>query len=300
MTGDRGTTIVVGLDGSDESRSALDWAIRAAGPDGTIHAVHAISPVTELAVAAAQVDSAPMVTHREHDLETWAAPATASAVRVHRSVIEDQAADALLHRADDIDADLVVVGVHARARLSPRTLGRVTTELIHRTTHPLVVVRPGPDRPLDDGSVVVAGVGRGPATRGALAWAARFAERHGTALSLIHAIGNRPVFGNDGLLDVVAFYVDRSLLHQWALDDLAAAADELQRATEAEIPISWSSPDGRTGPALVDAGADAALLVVGRHDGTGADGRPMTAALHHVLTHASCPVVVVPVVETDG
>ena len=99
--------------------------------------------------------------------------------------------------------------------------------------------------------------------------------------------------------DTVAVNI-RSLLHEWAIDDLAQVADELQAATEHEVPISWSSPDGRTGPALVDAGADAALLVVGRHDGDGHERRPMTSALHHVLTHAPCPVVVVPVVETDG
>ncbi len=300
MEEDAGTRVVVGLDGSDESRSALDWAIRAAGRRGSIHAVHAVAPVTELAVAAAQVDSTPMVEHRVADLGAWTAPADEQELDVYRSVLEDDPAAALLRVAVEVDADLIVVGVHARSRFEPRTLGRVTTKLVHRTDRPLVVVRPGPDQPLEEGSVVVAGVGHGPATRAALAWAARFADVHGTALSLVQAIGNRPVFGEDGLLDVVAFYVDRSLLHEWALDDLAQIADELQQATEHQVPISLSSPDGRTGPALVDAGADAALLVVGRHDGGAHDGRPMTAALHHVLTHAPCPVVVVPVVETDG
>ncbi|MGI9646075.1 MAG: universal stress protein, partial [Ilumatobacteraceae bacterium] len=300
VTTDRGTRVIVGLDGSDESRSALDWAIRAAGRNGSVHAIHAVTPLTELAVAAAQIDSAPMVEHRHADLTAWITPADDRQLDVRRSVIEDDPAAALLRVADDVDADLIVVGVHARSRLEPRTLGRVTTQLVHRTHRPLVVVRPGPDLPLDEGSVVVAGVGNGPATRAALAWAAGFADSHGTALSLIHAIGTRPVFGEDGLLDVVAFYVDRSLLHEWALDDLEQIADELQKATEHEVPISWSSPDGRTGPALVDAGADAGLLVVGRHDGPAGAGRPMTAALHHVLTHAPCPVVVVPVVETDG
>lgn len=290
---------MLGLDGSDESRSALDWAVRAAGDDGTIHAVHAISPTLELAVAAAQVDSAPMVGRRALDLERWVGPAASSGARVERAVVEDDPADALLRAAAEVDADLIAVGVHARSRLTPRTLGHVTATLIRRTDRPLVVVRPGPDRPLDDGSVVVAGVGSGPATRAALAWAAHFASHHGAALSLIHAVSARPVFGEDGLLDVIAFYVDRGLLHEWALDDLSDVADELQRATEHEVPISWSAPDGGAGPVLVDAGADAALLVVGRHDH--ADGAPaITSALHHVVTHAPCPVVVVPVVEPLG
>lgn len=296
---DRSPRIVLGLDGSDESRSALDWAVRATGENGVVHAVHAISPAVELAVAAAQVDSAPMAGHRAEDLERWVAPAAVGRVEVLCEVVEDDPADALLRTSEEVGADLIAVGVHARARFTPRTLGHVTATLIRRTDRPLVVVRPGPDRPLDEGSVVVAGVGRGPATRAALEWAAGFASHHGAALSLIHAVGARPVFGEDGLLEVIAFYVDRGLLHEWALDDLSAVADELQRATESEVPISWSAPDGRAGPVLVDAGADAALLVVGRHDH--ADGTAaITSALHHVVTHAPCPVVVVPVVEPLG
>lgn len=276
-------TIVVGIDGSDESMAALDWAMRAVAPDGVVEAVSAVGRHGE------RSRSAP-------DLAQWV-PDDGDGVSIRRRVVEGRTADALMARAREIDADVLVVGAHARARLAPRTLGRVTTRLVHHTDRPLVVV--GTESTITSGepSTVVAGVGSGAATTAALAWAADFAQRHDTALSLIHAVGSKPVFGKDGILDVMAFYVDRSLLHDWALDDLAELADELQRATEEEVPISWSAPVGAAGPALVEAGADAALLVVGRHHDGAFDERVMAPALHHVLTHAPCPVVVVPVAD---
>ncbi len=285
--------VVVGLDGSDGSQAALAWARFAAGTGGTVHAVHADPRAADRAGAAAQVGSARLIEQRARDLEAWATHADGPAVDVDRRLEEGDPADALLRVADDVGADLVAVGVHARTRIAPRTLGRVTAKLVQRTDRPLAVVRPGPPSPPAEGSVVVAGVGRGPATAAALSWAADFAAVHGASLSLIHAVSRHPVFAEDGVLDVIAFYVDRQLLHDWALDDLAAVADQLQAATESEVPLSWSAPDGRPGPVLVNAGADAALLVVGRHD-DGALGVVPTTALHHVLTHASCPVVVVP------
>ncbi len=277
--------VVVGLDGSDESRSALDWSVRLAGTAGAIHAVHA---------ARRHRDTADV------DLEQWVAPAIEAGADIARLVVDDDPADALLGTARDVGADLVAVGVHARSRLAPRTLGRVTTKLVHHAHLPLAVVRPGLQLPTEEGSTVVAGVGRGPATRAALAWAADYAAGHGTALSLIHAVSNVPVFGEDGLLDVLAFYVDRSLLHDWAIEDLEALADDLQRATEEDIEVTWATPDGRAGPALVDAGADATLLVVGRERDGAITDHTMTPTLHHVLTHAPCPVVVVPASAEHG
>ena len=114
-------------------------------------------------------------------------------------------------------------------------------------------------------------------------------------MSLVHAIPHRPMFGNDGLLDVLAFYIDPSLLHRWAREDLAELAGELQRSTEDDMPLEWSTRTGRAGPAIVEAGADAALVVIGRHVGSGPTRHLVPPILHHVLTHAPCPVIVVPV-----
>ncbi len=286
--------IVVGVDGSPESSAALDWAARIAGDDTVIHAISAVSPGLELVLAAAQYDSAKLIERVTSDLESdWVAGCRAAGHEVVCRVVEDDPADALLRAAVDVDADLVVVGVHSKPKLAPRTICRVTTKLIHRTDRPLAIIEDGAHSAFGVGDTVVSGAGRGAATRAALQWAAGYCERYGTALSLIKAVPHRPIFGIDGFLEVAAFYVDPGVLHDWAIEDLTKFADEIQRSTETELPITWSAASGEPGPRLVEAGADAKLLVVGRHGSAGAT-HTIQPVLRHVITHAPCPVVVVP------
>lgn len=286
--------VVVGVDGSAESLSALEWAADAAGTEGVVHAVAAIPPALELAVAAAQYDSAKLVDHTRHDLESWwVADVRDRGHHVVCDVIEDDPADALLRTAHDVDADLIVVGVHAKPPLAPRTVGRVTNKLIHKTDIALVVVDDGAPPGFGDGPTVVAGAGHGEATRAAIDFAARYSERCGTALTLVRAVPHRPVFGTDGLLDVAAFYIDPNLLFTWATDDLIELADEIQGSTASELKISPTVRAGEPGPRLVEAGTGASLLVIGRHQ-TQRDHSPIQRTLHHVITHAPCPVVIVP------
>lgn len=204
---------------------------------------------------------------------------------------DEDPAQRLLRAAADMDADIVVIGVHTQSPLPPKRLGSVGKQLLSHTDRPVAVVGADHDR-TDAPSTVVAGVGYGGATRAALAWSASWAETHGTALELIRAIPNRPVFRTDGLLDVLAFYIDRDMARDWAMDDIQAVADEIQASTDEELSISWSAPRGGTGPTLVDASDGASLLVVGLHE---ADRPDIAGWLHHALTHAPCPVVVVPV-----
>lgn len=291
--------VVVGVDGSAESLAALAWATEVAGPDGVVYARAVVSPTLALAAAAGQYDPSKLLAHVEFDLtNAWAADAIEQGRTVVCDVVEDDPADALLRRADDLDADLLVVGVHAKPALAPRTVGRVTTKLIQHARVPLVVVDAA--TPIDPTAppTVVVGAGHGSATRAAIDWAAAYSERSGTALRLVRSIPHRPVFGVDGLLGVAAFYIDPHLLVEWATEDLLRFADEIQDSTVSDVTISESVEFGSPGPRLVEAGAGASLLVIGRHERS-RDGGPMPLALHHVLTHAPCPVVVVPPPHQD-
>lgn len=230
----------------------------------------------------------------------WARRAVGPDGAVHEVHADDDPAGTLLRAAADQDADIVVIGVHsqshlAQSHLAPKRLGHVGKELITRTDRPVAVVGAGPS---SGSSTVVAGVGHGDATRAALEWSAHYADTHGTAIELIRAIPNRPVFRTDGLLDVMAFYIDRDMAREWAMDDIRRLADEIQVATDEQLSITWSARRGGTGPTLVDASEGASLLVLGLHD----SDRPDVAGwLHHALTHAPCPVVVVPATaQSDG
>jgi nucleotide-binding universal stress UspA family protein len=270
-------TILVGIDGSAESFAALDWARRIVGPQGRVDAVHVAQP--------GDPDGERVASER----------GIADRGEPPLTVIEGDPVDTLLAAAAETGAGLIAIGVHGRAIAGPRLLGRMARGLVTRSDRPIAIVRDGAQAAASDGMTVVAGVGHGPATNAAVDWAVSFATAHGTALSLVHGLVHRPLFSEDGLLDVIAWYIDPYKIGEWARQDLEDLADDIQRSTEQDLEITWTAPAGRPGPSLVDASENASLLVMGRH----ADQDGIGSTLHHALIHAPCPVVIVPAVDGE-
>ncbi len=165
--------VVVGLDGSCQSRRAFDWAQSEVGPEGRIHAVHVISPLAELAVDAALGDSVMMRHRREIEMRTeWLDGIAATDGRVSPQVREGAVGDCLMAVAEDVGAEAIVVGHHPHVRFGPRFVGHVAADLLHHSTRPVIVV---PDAWAtadgDDIRPVVVGVGVASGTRSAIRWA---------------------------------------------------------------------------------------------------------------------------------
>jgi nucleotide-binding universal stress UspA family protein len=289
-------SIVVGVDGSASSERALAWAARAVGPDGTIHAVAAVSPLTELAIDAVLGDSVGYVHRLQHELETvWLAPVRGLVGTVTAVADEGWASTAIIGEARRRNADAIVIGAHIPARHLPKTIGTTTRKLLKNLPCPLLVVPDGWDTDLNDGSPVIVGVGHGEATEEAVRWAARFAEEYGLGLGLVRATGDGPVFSVDGFLDVVSFYIDPDQRQVWTQEDLSQLAIAAQEATEAELDIATTSVPGLPATRLTEASTAASLLVIGQHRTLLSGTRHATQPLRHALAHARCPVAVVPV-----
>ena len=241
------------------------------------------------------------MTHRrpsqqaQRDLDAWVATATTGRTIVRSVVRAGDCADELLRAVVDLDAQLLAVG-RSSGRLAHR-LGRTTVQLIERTRCPIAIV--SDEVPSASTNTVVAGVGHGAATSAALRWAAGYADAHQTALRLIRALPNRPVFRSDGLLDAMAWYIDRDMATDWALDDLESAAESIEQSTDNDLPITWSASPGSPARVLTEQSTTASLLVVGLHQHAhapvGDADHDVAHWLHHTITHAPCPVVVVPV-----
>jgi len=140
--------IVVGVDGSDASVAALQWAIDLAAQTGAdVDAVH----VYEIGLA--------WIDGYQPDIGRWIAEAAAAAekllkgvverasadhpdVHVIRTVIEGPAARTLIAQA--ADADLLVVGTRGHGGLPGLLLGSVSNQCTHHAPCPVVVV---PTRP---------------------------------------------------------------------------------------------------------------------------------------------------------
>jgi nucleotide-binding universal stress UspA family protein len=138
--------IVVGIDGSLQSRRALDWAIneatarRLAGQDAVIDAVTAWQYDTVVAPIGAYL---PAVPDARADAAGRIAAALAAAaphdgIAVTGLAVEGPP-DEVLTRASD-DADLLVLGSHGHRQLHHAVLGSVAENCIRNAICPVVVI----------------------------------------------------------------------------------------------------------------------------------------------------------------
>jgi len=139
--------ITVGVDGSDHSRKALDWAVREAGVRGTSLTVLAVHPVPR--------------NHWTGDPETY--PTDASETEKVRQAAEEAVQKAVgqvgepaptsvtvravtgvpAHElvAASAGADLLVVGERGGGGFAKMVLGSVTNQVVTHAESPVVVIR---------------------------------------------------------------------------------------------------------------------------------------------------------------
>ncbi len=276
--------VVVGVDDGSAAAHALEWTATVLAPSATIHAVNAVSPGVELAVAVVQYDSAGIVARRRRHLENdWTAAARATGATIVCDVIEDTPVRALMRAADRTGADMIVVGL--KGRRVPHVLTGVVRDVLAHAKHPVVVVPDGTG--MEPAGAVVVDVGHAEHVREALRWAADFAAARGLALNLVRAGPRRKLFTFDGLIERVAYSIDRDVVKEWAHQDLADLAGQIQRSSDEELSVTWSVPgDGRR-PTIIEPGADTALLVLDAHADEGAH---VTSWVHDTVKHSPCPV----------
>jgi nucleotide-binding universal stress UspA family protein len=133
--------IVVGIDGSPDSKQALRWAVdQAEATDAEVEAVCAWEvPVTILLLpTATEQDYADRA--RQVLDETFAeVVGDDPPVAVHAAAVEGRPARVLSKRA--AGADLLVVGSHGRGELPGMHLGSVASYCVHHAPCPVVVLR---------------------------------------------------------------------------------------------------------------------------------------------------------------
>lgn len=135
--------ILVGVDGSEDSRRALEWAAELAGLiDAEVVAVHALGLLEHLEPGADPVPSAP---HRDEIEaafeERWCAPlAECPGVRARRVIEDGPPAMVLLRLADQEEVDLVVVGSRGVGGFDELLLGSTSTQVTHHARVPVTVI----------------------------------------------------------------------------------------------------------------------------------------------------------------
>jgi nucleotide-binding universal stress UspA family protein len=136
-------TIVVGVDGSEGGRRALDWAMHEATTrGGTVQAVMSWRWDTE--PVAATGESAPERAERvlrDEIAEHMGGVPAHAGVTVASEAVEGRAADVLVRVSRD--ADLLVLGSHGHDRVYRTVLGSVAQECVESARCPVVVIPQG-------------------------------------------------------------------------------------------------------------------------------------------------------------
>ncbi len=284
-------TITVGLDGTDHSLAAADWAAAEATRRGTsLRLVHAWiwRPLEVSAVADEEVqrrwatevlqDAAARVAKNFPDL-----PVTTEILRA-------ETVPALL--AEAAAADLLVLGSRGHGTLVGYLLGSVGLQVLRQTSSPVVLVRsPRPDAAEQPRDEVVVGVQDGRESDPVLGFAFAAAAAQGVGLRAVRAWNVPPVLVWGGEAMRAA--------------DEAGGLEPLERKRLADAVRPWRErfPQvevvehvemGGAGQVLLSGSTRARLLVVGRRSPSRHDLRKIGAAAHAALHHAPCPVAVVP------
>ena len=143
--------IVVGVDGSEESRAALDWAVEEGrlrqAPVLAIHAwevpmvpaptglvppsVEVVGDLTEL-----REDAASLVETMVREIA-----ADAADVEIRPLTVEDKPVRALLDAAERNDAQMIVVGSHGHGGFVSLLIGSTSDQVARHATCPVVIHR---------------------------------------------------------------------------------------------------------------------------------------------------------------
>jgi nucleotide-binding universal stress UspA family protein len=143
------STVVVGTDGSAGAEHAVRVAAEmAAQGNGQLHVVAAYRPLTAAEVLRIRsslpeeyrdaIDAAGKV---EETLSSAARIGQDHGVAVTCHPVDGDATEGLLDVADEVDADLIVVGSRGLHGLT-RMLGSVSTKVVHHSPRSVLVVHP--------------------------------------------------------------------------------------------------------------------------------------------------------------
>jgi nucleotide-binding universal stress UspA family protein len=287
-------TIVVGIDSTEASRAALEWAAARVGRSGPIRAVHAWDyPVTAWLPSPLGPGEAPPLADME-------AAAREEAVKVLGELGDNVAREdpviaqgdpgvVLLEAAQG--ADLLVVGTRGRGPLRANIIGSVTRHCADYTPCPLVIV-PTRDEGEERRAIerVVVGIDGSTASLTALRWALENTDASATVTAM--TAWQTPI---DGPILYGVNRFDLRALRAAAEATVNEAADKV--CAELKIDptrVTREIAEGDPRWVLLSRSEHSDLLVLGQRGRTGLShfflGSTTTALIHQ----PHCPIAVIP------
>lgn len=290
--------ILCPIDFSDFSRCALDLAFALAVRSGAeITALHVTAASLPPTAAFPQVPPLfpldPTVLERlRAELACFVAPSRTPDIPLRTVVTEGSPVAEIIREAEELEADVIVMGTHGIGGFERWVLGSVAEKVLRKAPCPVMTVtKARPEAfPIDPGrfGAVVCALDLSDGSKRTLAHAASLAQESGAHLILLHVLEDVPQEQAAVLqagLDLAAYRAQRC---QQARERLRTLAEGI--CVHEEI-VSVGSPHREILRFAEE--RRAGLVVVGVH------GRRMLHFLHfgstahHVVRGAGCPVLTV-------
>ncbi|MFD5949160.1 universal stress protein [Streptomyces collinus] len=284
--------LIVGVDGSDGSILAIDWAADEAVRHGLpLRLVYA-------SLWERYEGALPSLGRERPSERVMADHIVASAeervrrlnpdLKVTGEAVAAEAVSALLSEGDNASA--LVTGSRGRGELKGALLGSVSLAVAARAYCPVIVVRGDKAGLAGTHGRILLGAGDPDTSTEAVRFAFREAEARGCELDVVRA-WRLPVNEN---ADPPAPAETPVYEHEAQASDLVDALVADVMAGHPDVRVRRAAVEGPARKVLVNRSAAADLVVVGARRRSGHFGLQLGRVGHTLLHHADCPVAVVP------
>lgn len=277
--------VLVGVDGSEASMIAIDWAAQHAATTGLPLTLCHVCPGAEQMPMPIIAPLTEEIADRGRDILTRAAERARKQqpqLTVHTYQSHGQEAEVLRDAADA--SSVLVVGRHGAGRFHHVVAGSVSSQLAAHARCTVVVTK---ERPAASDGHVVVGVDDTPQMAGALDFAFTLASATGAEVLALRAVMIPDPFGPK-VTPLDTYVLDARDAAQQLIDDLIAPWTQKYPDVPVRTEVSGEPP----ATALVDASEDAGLVVVGSRGRGGFAGLLLGSTSQRVVTLADCPVAV--------
>ncbi|SQG63526.1 universal stress protein [Corynebacterium renale] len=287
--------IVVAVDGSDASRTAVKWAANTANKRGVPLRLASSYVMPQYLYAEGMVppqelfDELQSETLEKIEDARTIALEVAPDIKIGHTIAEGSPIDMLLEMSKE--ATMVVMGSRGLGGLSGMVLGSVSAAVVSHAYCPVVVVRE--DNPVNDNTKygpVVIGVDGSEVSQKATEYAFAEANARGAELVAVHTWMDMQVQASlAGLAAAQAQWEEVEQEQKALLDERLAPLVEKYPNVEVKKVITRDRPVR----ALTDVAEGAQLLVVGSHGRGGFKGMLLGSTSRALLQAAPCPMMVV-------
>jgi nucleotide-binding universal stress UspA family protein len=287
--------VVVGVDGSAESRKALRWAAAEASRHHARLRILTVYALTWPPEAFGGLGQLPQYAQEQfEDIVAGAlaeARALAPGVEVTGEAVLGEPATELVEASRT--AAMVIVGNRGRGGFASLLLGSVSQRIATHATGTVVVVRGRADAP---GAPIVVGVDGSASAQQALEVAFEQAQSRGCALRAVRGYA-LPIPPRG--VDMPPLLYDRNAVRDAAAEDLNAALAPW-REKYPDVEVQALAGSGSAAKNLVELSGEAGLLIVGSRGHGAIVGTLLGSVGLQLLHHADCPVMIVHSAATDA